>query len=91
MAEGEERRWRFGSGEGVYQIGEQAVVGGVGPDFRWRKWLGIDRELRREMKQRGQLNETDMRGTRAIETLNGDLSAYSVRESTIDDLGGHQY
>ncbi len=36
-AEGEERRWRFGWGTGELADGEEAVVGGVGPDFRWKE------------------------------------------------------
>lgn len=40
---GEERRWRFGDGEGgPVAEGEEAVVGGVGADFRWKS---VDREV----------------------------------------------
>lgn len=47
-AEGEARRWRFGRGAGGdLEEGEEAVVGGVGADFRWRPWLGQKREARR--------------------------------------------
>jgi hypothetical protein len=54
-------------------------VGGVGPDFRWRAWMGTHRELKREMNQRGQMNELDMLGIEAAEPLIGEVSAYSVR------------
>lgn len=81
-AEGEERRWRFGDGEGTYEKGEAPVVGGIGPDFRWRAWLGTERELRREMVQRGQLNEMDMVGAGVVAATNGgQASAYSVSSS----------
>ncbi|CAK9781349.1 hypothetical protein CC85DRAFT_282836 [Cutaneotrichosporon oleaginosum] len=36
-AAGEERRWRFGWGNGVLEEGEEAVVDGIGPDFRWKE------------------------------------------------------
>lgn len=37
-AEGEERRWRFGNGKGKLQEGDEAMIGDVGPDFRWKKF-----------------------------------------------------
>jgi hypothetical protein len=77
-AEGEERRWRFGDGRGVLQEGEEVVVGGVGPDFRWRNWLGKGEELRNELRKRGELNDADVRGTRATVTLDANVSEYSV-------------
>lgn len=76
--EGEERRWRFGDGRNSYMRGEEVVVGGVGPDFRWRKWMGLDRELRNELVKRGELNEADARGTRSDVTLDANVSEYSV-------------
>lgn len=37
LTEGEERRWRFGDGEGgELAEGEEPEVGGVGADFRWK-------------------------------------------------------
>lgn len=37
LTEGEERRWRFGDGEGgELAEGEELQVGGVGADFRWK-------------------------------------------------------
>lgn len=37
LTEGEERRWRFGDGEGgELAEGEEPLVGGVGADFRWK-------------------------------------------------------
>jgi hypothetical protein len=77
-AEGEERRWRFGDGRGILQEGEEVVVGDVGPDFRWRKWLGKGEELRNELRKRGELNDADVRGTRATVTLDANVSEYSV-------------
>lgn len=74
--EGEERRWHFGDGKNEYREGEAVLVGGVAPDFRWRKWLGIQKELRRELVQRGELNEIDMRVTRS--TVEEGVSDYSV-------------
>jgi hypothetical protein len=76
--EGEARRWRIGDGKNVYQQGEEVIVGGVGPDFRWRKWLGIHRELKNELVKRGELNEDDIRGTRAAGPVDLDVSEYSV-------------
>lgn len=75
-AEGEDWRWKFGRNEGVLGEGERAVVGGVGPDFRWRRWQGLARELRREMKSRGELNVRDMRPE--LVQQGGEVSAYSV-------------
>lgn len=79
-AAGEVRRWRFGDGEGAYEQGEEVLIGGVGPDFRWRKWRGIQNELRREMRLRGELNEVDMRVTRSTAAEEG-VSEYSVRHN----------
>ena len=78
-AEGEERRWRIGDGKNPYQQGEEVIVGGVGPDFRWRKWLGVHRELRNELVERGELNDEDVRGTRAAAPVDQNVSDYSVR------------
>lgn len=72
---GEARRRRFGHGESNLELGEQAVVGGVGPDFRWRKWKGLSRELRSELKKRKEVDQHD-RGER-LET-EGEVSSYSV-------------
>jgi hypothetical protein len=75
-AEGEERRWRFGDGTNLYQQGEEVTVGGVGPDFRWRKWRGLNHERRDELKKLGELTEADTKGTTVVEE---EGSAYSVR------------
>lgn len=57
-AVGEARRQRFGTGRGrELKAGELEQVGGVGSDFRWRMWGGLNRELKREMKRRGELIE----------------------------------
>ena len=77
-AEGEERRWRFGDGRGTLQEGEVVVVGDVGPDFRWRKWLGKEGELRKELIKRGEMNDADVRGTGATVILDANVSEYSV-------------
>ena len=72
-AEGETRRWRFGFGKGQMENDEQTDVGGVGRDFRWRKWRGLERELRKEMAKRGKVIEQDVRPAQ-----DGETSAYSV-------------
>jgi hypothetical protein len=79
-AAGEERRWRIGDGKHHYQAGEPVMIGGVGPDFRWRRWQGLHRELRNELVRRGELNEMDIRGTRstAAVDVDGDVNPYSV-------------
>ncbi|BEJ08555.1 hypothetical protein CcaverHIS641_0506490 [Cutaneotrichosporon cavernicola] len=51
-AEGEERRWRFGNGEGVLEEGEAEVIGDVGPDFRWKTVEAVDMEQEREAATR---------------------------------------
>ncbi|BEJ15831.1 hypothetical protein CspHIS471_0504360 [Cutaneotrichosporon sp. HIS471] len=51
-AEGEERRWRFGNGEGVLEEGEAELIGDVGPDFRWKTMEAIDVEEEREAATR---------------------------------------
>lgn len=60
--EGEERRWRVGHGKGNVKEGEEYEVGGVTKEFRWRKWRGLEKELRKEMKQRGESNKRDKAG-----------------------------
>lgn len=40
-AAGEERRWRFGHGDGMLQEGEAEEVGGVGPSFRWKEYGAV--------------------------------------------------
>ena len=72
--EGEERRWRFGRGKGG-SLGpdEPEEVGGVGVGFRWKRWGGLRRELKREMRKRNELNEADQNFTGT-----GEVSAYSV-------------
>jgi hypothetical protein len=72
---GEERRWRFGYGEGVLEPGERPVVGGVAPDFRWREWRGVKEELRAERKQIDDLIDKDMR---AEQNQDQGVSAYSL-------------
>ncbi|KAL7418898.1 hypothetical protein Q5752_006582 [Cryptotrichosporon argae] len=41
--------------------GEDEEVGGVGKDFRWRKWQGLDAELRPEMLKRNDATDQDSR------------------------------
>jgi hypothetical protein len=72
---GEERRWRFGYGEGVLEQGERPVVGGVAPNFRWREWRGVQEELRAERKQIDDLIDKDMR---AEQIQDQGASAYSL-------------
>lgn len=53
LTEGEERRWRFGDGEGgELAEGEEPLVGGVGPDFRWKTLDAVDEALIAEMEER---------------------------------------
>jgi hypothetical protein len=75
--EGEERRWRLGDGRNHFQEGEEIVVGGVGPDFRWRKWLGKRQELIYELRSRGELNDADIKGTKDV-PVDANVSEYSV-------------
>jgi hypothetical protein len=64
------------------------VVGDVGPDFRWRKWLGKGEELRNELRRRGELNDADVRGTATTVILDAHVSDYSVSAFKSKDLGG---
>ena len=79
---GEERRWRFGQGDGVLVVGEALEVGGVTADFRWRKWRGLERELKKEMKQVTQSNKMDKAGVETPAAKSGEVSAYSVSVSS---------
>lgn len=79
--EGEDRRWKVGNGTSGIAEGEEAEIGGVTKDFRWRKWLGLEKELRKEMKARNNLNKADKRGV-AVQEVEGESSAYSVRTLT---------
>ncbi|WVQ93850.1 hypothetical protein IAU59_000928 [Kwoniella sp. CBS 9459] len=80
-AKGEERRWKIGRGKGGELPPEEPwYLGGVRRDFRWRKWKGLEKELRREMRLRGELNDRDTRAT-AVETaivVPEGVSAYSL-------------
>ena len=79
--EGEARRWRFGWGRGGHLAkDEPEETGGVGESFRWRKWKGLEKELRKEMRKRGELIEFDSRPEQQEQRkiLPG-VSAYSVR------------
>lgn len=75
---GEERRWKFGHGDGGV-LAEDAPVteGGVGVDFRWREWKGLEKELRKEMRKRGELNKRDTNMEDEIPQQEG-VSEYSV-------------
>ncbi|WVR03452.1 hypothetical protein IAU60_000443 [Kwoniella sp. DSM 27419] len=74
--DGEARRWRFGRGQGGdLADGEEERVGGVGKDFRWRRWRGLEKELRREMRLRGELIERDHMTVERPEKVEG-ASAY---------------
>ena len=89
-AEGEARRWRFGWGKGTLEEGEEEEVGGVGRDFRWRRWRGLEMELRREMRllegkagmdqggQQGEIVVVDEERAEVGTKAEG-VSAYSVR------------
>ena len=104
-AEGEERRWRFGfgvswsgvdgrgkgKGKGMeLEEGEEEEVGGVGKEFRWRRWQGLERELRREMEVLEGRAEGDQDGEEEVAEVDGrgakaageGVSAYSVGLST---------
>jgi hypothetical protein len=72
-AEGEKRRWRIGRAGGAEEEGEE-IVGGVSKEFRWRKWRGLEKELRIEMKKRNKLNQEDVNPVKD----SGEPSAYSV-------------
>nr|XP_019048667.1 hypothetical protein I302_02440 [Kwoniella bestiolae CBS 10118]OCF27597.1 hypothetical protein I302_02440 [Kwoniella bestiolae CBS 10118] len=76
--EGEARRWKFGFGKGgdVLPEGEPHVIGGVSKDFRWRRWRGLEKELRSEMKKRGELVEMDSRPVERV--IPEGVSAYSL-------------
>jgi len=75
-ARGEERRWKFGFGRGVEkETADEIETWGIGSDFRWRRWRGLKKELRRELDTRGELVERD---SRPIPQLQGEVSAYSV-------------
>jgi hypothetical protein len=78
---GEARRWYLGDGMNRYQAGEEVLIGGVGPDFRWRKWMGLNKELRNELVRRGEMNDVDARGTRSTVVLEEGVSSYSVRRT----------
>ncbi|WWD05883.1 hypothetical protein V865_003967 [Kwoniella europaea PYCC6329] len=76
--EGEARRWKFGFGKGGDNIPENEPedLGRVTKEFRWRRWRGLERELRREMKQRGELVEMDARPVERV--IPEGVSAYSL-------------
>ena len=75
-AAGEARRQRFGFGRGAeLKEGELEQVGGVGSDFRWRRWVGLNRELQREMKSHGARIE---RKSGPDSMTNLETSVYSV-------------
>ncbi|WVQ64759.1 uncharacterized protein L199_002927 [Kwoniella botswanensis] len=75
---GEARRWKYGFGKGGDDLpkNEPEDLGGVTKEFRWRRWRGIERELRREMKQRGELVEMDARPVERV--IPEGVSAYSL-------------
>jgi hypothetical protein len=66
--EGEERRWRFGHGKGALKEGEEEDVGGVTEHFRWREWMGLAKESRRELKTRKGSIERDTKGRQPSDT-----------------------
>ncbi|KAK6905160.1 hypothetical protein I203_105980 [Kwoniella mangroviensis CBS 8507] len=76
--EGEARRWKFGFGKGGDNLPENEPedLVGVTKEFRWRRWRGLERELRREMKQRGELVEMDARPVERV--IPEGVSAYSL-------------
>lgn len=76
--EGEERRWRFGRGQGENKEGEEEDLGGVTKEFRWRKWRGLEKELRAEMKQRGEMNSRDKAGNQQVTSGPSEPTPYSV-------------
>ncbi|OCF40078.1 hypothetical protein I317_06091 [Kwoniella heveanensis CBS 569] len=78
-SKGEERRWKIGKGKGGDLPPEEPwYLGGVGKDFRWRKWKGLERELRREMRLRGELNDRDIRPVAETQVVPEGVSAYSL-------------
>lgn len=80
---GEARRWRWRDGDGeTLQQGERAVVGGVAPDFRWRRWRGLRKELAAE---RASLeDEVGMeRANREVSMSQEGVSAYSVGSASV--------
>ncbi|WWC66882.1 uncharacterized protein I206_100789 [Kwoniella pini CBS 10737] len=77
-SDGETRRWKYGFGTGpkILPEGEEEEIGGVTKEFRWRRWRGLNKELRREMRQRGELVEMDARPLEAI--IPEGVTAYSL-------------
>ncbi|WRT63660.1 uncharacterized protein IL334_000583 [Kwoniella shivajii] len=78
-SQGEWRRWKYGFGKGGdIPPDEDEFIGGVGKDFRWRRWRGLEKELRSEMRRRGELVEMDARPTQQVITVPEGVSAYSL-------------
>lgn len=86
-AEGEARRWKYGWGTGGEGEGEEEYEGGISKRFRWRKWKGLEKELRRELTRRGEMNDADQEGKEDVvvagpnqgaHRAEGEPSAYSV-------------
>ncbi|WVF66228.1 hypothetical protein IAT40_000968 [Kwoniella sp. CBS 6097] len=78
-SKGEERRWKIGRGKGGDLPPEEPwYLGGVGRDFRWRKWKGLEKELRREMRLSGELNDRDIRPVVETAVVPEGVSAYSL-------------
>ncbi|KAK4685295.1 hypothetical protein P7C73_g4859, partial [Tremellales sp. Uapishka_1] len=76
--EGEARRWIYGSGRRVAELKglvEGEGAGGVSEDFQWRKWRGLEKELRSEMRKRGELIRRDQNPEVEVSTT----QEYSVR------------
>lgn len=89
-AEGESRRWKYGWGKGGEGEGEEEYEGGISKKFRWRKWKGLEKELRRELTRRGEMNDADQEGKEDVamagpsqgsQRVKGEPSAYSVSQT----------
>lgn len=80
-SEGEQRRWRWGlglaSGADLAED-ERPVVGGVAPDFRWRRWRGLRKELAAERDGLEGREQADRGDILAHPAPADGVSAYSV-------------
>ncbi|WWC85764.1 uncharacterized protein L201_000630 [Kwoniella dendrophila CBS 6074] len=90
--EGEARRWKYGfrkrkpttaqpeasaaEGQQQEESDNEEEIGGVTKEFRWRRWRGLEKELRKEMRKRGELVEMDVRPVE--QSIPEGVSAYSL-------------
>ena len=67
--------------------GEEEEVGGVGQGFRWRRWRGLERELRREMELLGEKAAGDQDGEDDDEEVGLDAED---RKQGAEGVGGEE-